>query len=157
MMSSNGNIFHVAGPLCGEFTGDRWIPLTKASRVELWCFLWSAPWVNNREASDLRCHRAYYAIIAVFPNGFHSTSANWQTKHQMIMILTNPTSDIWILRLTWQTCWRDFVKTVIVMVLRALSVLLALIVEKSMWQYWTAHVCNLYTYEPPNIVWRKCL
>ena len=34
-------------------------------------------------------------------------------KHQMIIILTNPTSDIWILRLTWQTCWRDFVKTVI--------------------------------------------
>ena len=33
-------------------------------------------------------------------------------KHQMIIILTNPTSDIWILRLTWQTCWRDFVKTV---------------------------------------------
>ena len=32
-------------------------------------------------------------------------------KHQMIIILTNPTSDIWILRLTWLTCWRDFVKT----------------------------------------------
>ena len=27
----------------GEFTGDRWIPLTKASDAELWCFLWSAP------------------------------------------------------------------------------------------------------------------
>ena len=26
MMSSNGNIFHVTGPLCGEFTGDWWIP-----------------------------------------------------------------------------------------------------------------------------------
>ena len=30
-------------PLCGEFTGDRWIPHTKASDAELWCFLWSAP------------------------------------------------------------------------------------------------------------------
>ena len=39
MTSSNGNIFHVTGPLCGEFTGDRWIPLTKASDAELWCFL----------------------------------------------------------------------------------------------------------------------
>ena len=28
--SSNGNIFRVTGPLCGEFTGHRWIPLTKA-------------------------------------------------------------------------------------------------------------------------------
>ena len=39
---------------------DRWIPLTKASDAELWCFLWSAPWINgwlnNREAGDLRRH-----------------------------------------------------------------------------------------------------
>ena len=25
-------------PLCGEFTGHRWIPHTKASDAELWCF-----------------------------------------------------------------------------------------------------------------------
>ena len=31
MTSSNGNIFRVTGPLCGEVTGHRWIPLTKAS------------------------------------------------------------------------------------------------------------------------------
>ena len=42
MTSSNGNIFRVTGPLCGEFTGDWWIPLTKASDAELSCFLWSA-------------------------------------------------------------------------------------------------------------------
>ena len=43
MTSSNGNILRVTGPLCGEFTGPRWIPRTKASDAELWCFLWSAP------------------------------------------------------------------------------------------------------------------
>ena len=43
MTSSNGNIFRVTGPLCGEFTGHRWIPRTKASDTELWCFLWSVP------------------------------------------------------------------------------------------------------------------
>ena len=43
MTSSNGNIFCVTGPLWGESTGHRWIPLTKASDVQLWCFLWSAP------------------------------------------------------------------------------------------------------------------
>ena len=43
MTSSNGNIFRVTGPLCGEFTGHRWIPRTKANDVELSCFLWSAP------------------------------------------------------------------------------------------------------------------
>ena len=42
MTSSKGNIFRVTGHLCGEFTGDRWIPRTKASDAELWCFLWSA-------------------------------------------------------------------------------------------------------------------
>ena len=42
MTSSNGNIFRVTGPLWGETTGHRWIPLTKASDAELWCFLWSA-------------------------------------------------------------------------------------------------------------------
>ena len=42
MTSTNGNIFRVTGPLCAEFTGLRWIPRTKASDAELWCFLWSA-------------------------------------------------------------------------------------------------------------------
>ena len=39
MKSSNGNIFHIIGHLCREFTGDRWIPRTKASDAELLCFL----------------------------------------------------------------------------------------------------------------------
>ena len=43
MTSSNGNIFRVTGHLCGEFTGPRWIPRTKASDAELCCFHWSAP------------------------------------------------------------------------------------------------------------------
>ena len=42
MMSSNGNIFCVTGPLWGETTSDWWIPLTKAIDAEHWCFLWSA-------------------------------------------------------------------------------------------------------------------
>ena len=29
MMSSNGSFFRVTGPLCGKFTGQRWISLTK--------------------------------------------------------------------------------------------------------------------------------
>ena len=40
MTSSNGNIFRVTGPLWGEYTGERWIPLKKASDAELWYFLW---------------------------------------------------------------------------------------------------------------------
>ena len=43
MTSTNGSIFCVTSHLRGEFTGHRWIPRTKASDAELWCFLWSAP------------------------------------------------------------------------------------------------------------------
>ena len=43
LKSWNGSIFRVTGPLCGEFIGQRWISLAKASDVELWCFLWSSP------------------------------------------------------------------------------------------------------------------
>ena len=64
----------VIGPLCGEFTGHRWIPRTKASDAELWCFLWSAPWingwVNNREAGDLRRHRTHFGVIVMMYNRF---------------------------------------------------------------------------------------
>ena len=42
MTSSNGNIFRITGHLCGEFTGPRWIPHTKASDAELWYLFWSA-------------------------------------------------------------------------------------------------------------------
>ena len=38
MTSSNGNIFCVTGPLCSEFPGLRWIPITKAIEAEFLCF-----------------------------------------------------------------------------------------------------------------------
>ena len=72
LTSSHGNIFRVIGLLCGEFTDHRRVPLTKASDAELWCFPWSAPWindrVNNREAGDLKCHRVetLSAILALY-------------------------------------------------------------------------------------------
>ena len=69
MTSSNGTVFRVTGYLSGEFTGHRWNPRTMVSGAELWCFLWSAPWidgwVNNREAGDLRRHCAHYDVIVM--------------------------------------------------------------------------------------------
>ena len=66
--SPNGSIFRVTGLLYGEFTGHRWIPLTKASDAELWLFLWSAwtdAWVNNRDTGNLRRHRAHYSVTVM--------------------------------------------------------------------------------------------
>ena len=64
--SSNGDIFRVTGLLYGEFTCSRWIPLTKASDEDCWCFLLSVietnSWENNRDTSDLRRHRTHYDV-----------------------------------------------------------------------------------------------
>ena len=68
MTSSNGNIFRVTDHLCGEFTGDRWIPHTKASDAELWCFficVWINGWVNNCETGDLRRYRAHCDVTVM--------------------------------------------------------------------------------------------
>ena len=67
--SSNGHIFCVTGHLCGEFTGHRWIPHTKTSDAEIWCFslicVWVNGCVNNREAGVLTRHRAQYDVIVM--------------------------------------------------------------------------------------------
>ena len=59
----------VTGHLCGEFTGPRWNPRTKASDVELWYFslicVWINGWVNTREAGDWRRYRAHYDVIVM--------------------------------------------------------------------------------------------
>ena len=49
----------------------RWIPLTKASDVELWCFLWCAPEQTaeqtvGRDAGDLR-HLNAHCVVTVMP------------------------------------------------------------------------------------------
>ena len=47
----------------------RCIPRIKASDAELWCFIWSAlwinGWVNNREAGDLRRHCSHYDVFVM--------------------------------------------------------------------------------------------
>ena len=68
MTSSNGNIFHVTGHLCGEITGHRRIPRTKASDVELWCVLWSEPERRLSKQSWgwwFRRHRAHYGVMVM--------------------------------------------------------------------------------------------
>ena len=42
-MSSQKKIFHITGPLWGESTSHRQIPLTKASDAELSCVFLSVP------------------------------------------------------------------------------------------------------------------
>ena len=70
MTSSNGNIFRVTGPLCGEFTGHWWIPHHKgqwrgALVFSLKCARING-WENTRGASDLKRHRTHYDVTVMF-------------------------------------------------------------------------------------------
>ena len=93
MTSSSRNIFRVTGQLYEEFTGYRWIPLTKASDVELWLFFicaWINDWVNKREAGDLRRHWVHYDVTEMKQCRFIMYSfaidvfvGNWNTYLQL--------------------------------------------------------------------------
>ena len=63
MMSSNGNIFRITGPLWlvnsphkGQWRGSLMFSLSCA---------WINVWINNHEAGDLRCHHAHYDITVM--------------------------------------------------------------------------------------------
>ena len=106
MTSSKRNLFHVTGPLLGKVTGHRWIPFTKISDAELWCFFlissWTNVWVNNRYAIDLRRHRTQYDVtlmiwsrlITVISHTRHG-SPKWQSF-----------GFLWVTSSDWQQRWR---------------------------------------------------
>ena len=108
MTSPNGNIFSVTGLLCGEFTGPRWIPHTKASGAELWFFslirAWINGWVNNYEAGDYRRHRAHYDVTVMMscPAGDKIYTLNWMKNEAYKISFTWTGSQIWIRVNCWQ-------------------------------------------------------
>ena len=68
IMSSNGIIFRLTGPLRGESTGRRWIPLKSQWRVALVFSLicaWTNGLINTEEFGDLRRHRVHYGITVM--------------------------------------------------------------------------------------------
>ena len=85
MTSSNGNIFRVTGPLCGEFTGPgkfhiQW-PVTRNFDVFFDLRLRSGWVINNREAGDFRRHRGHYDAIVMYCSRFlKSTRGDWVDK-----------------------------------------------------------------------------
>ena len=72
MTSSNGSIFRVTCPLCGEFIGHRsphkgqWRGVLMFSSI----WAWINRWVNNREDGDLRRHCTHYDVIVMIGSGF---------------------------------------------------------------------------------------
>ena len=79
MTSPNGNIFRVTGPLWGESTGHRWIPLAKASDAELCSFLWYVPEQKVEQAIETVI---WYAMALIM------TSLLWGPKTLCRSIIT---------------------------------------------------------------------
>ena len=80
MTSWNENIFRVTGPLCGESTGHRWIPLVKASDAELWCFLWSVPEQTVEQTIETTVIRDAIVLIITSlqcTNSINCTKIEW--------------------------------------------------------------------------------
>ena len=95
MTSSNGNIFHMTGPLCGihqspvnSLNKGQW---RGALMFSLIC-AWLNGWVNNHEAGDLRCHCAYYDVTVMdgqwarWSTGMKQSSQLWR-KYVSLFVL----------------------------------------------------------------------
>ena len=76
MTSSNGNIFRVTGPLCGEFTGPGEFPTQRPVTRSFDVFFdlrLNKRLINNREAGDLRRHRSHYDVNVMYTCQFSQT------------------------------------------------------------------------------------
>ena len=100
MTSSNGTIFGVTGPLCGEFTGPVNSPHKGQWRGALMFSLictWINNWVNNHEVGDLRRHRGHYDVNVmeywwvVHMNLQNTSKKYWQNKgcHKYVQVWWN--------------------------------------------------------------------
>ena len=89
--SWNGNIFHITGPLSGEFTGHWWILLTKASKALIFSliYVWRNGCASNRHAGDLRCHCAHYDFTVML--------VRWQaqSKEQRSHVIVRRAGLLW--------------------------------------------------------------
>ena len=65
MTSSNGNIFRVTGPLCGEFTGDRWIPRTQRPVTRSFDVFFDLRLNKRLSKPMLRHYRTHYDVIVM--------------------------------------------------------------------------------------------
>ena len=110
MTSSNEYIFRATGPLCGEFTGNRWTPLTKASDAELWCFLLFASEVSTSCADDL-CFGNHGNYMKTYKAHLKFSVYNFSSylRHNppgSVLIVTPMSSSSGSADLPGHLCWR---------------------------------------------------
>ena len=92
--SSDGNIFHVTGLLCGSSVNsphkDQW---RGASKFSLIC-AWTSSWAHNGDTGDLRRYRAHYDVSVMLlcdlctsclPYSHHGDRYHNATQAEMIV------------------------------------------------------------------------
>ena len=110
MTSSNGNIFRVTGHLWGEFTGQ-W---RGALMFSLICVEING-WENNREAGDLRRHRAHYDVMVMID---HNLTKGPEKKNRFILVrrgYTYVSPQVWLIFGYVQPgrCWHYIISKVL--------------------------------------------
>ena len=94
MMTSSNGSFPRYWPLCGVSPVNSphkgyW----RGALIFFFICAWTNVWVNNRDAGDLRRHRAYYDVIVIiypYPSGcFNGTKAIFRSLHGWIITSTH--------------------------------------------------------------------
>ena len=88
-------------PFVRETTGHRWIPITKASDAELWCFLWSVPEQTVEERIVTPVILDAISLIM---------TSLWWVSGPPLVCLFGAESFIWILNQRWFIVnWTNFI------------------------------------------------
>ena len=91
MTSSNGNVCSVTGHLCGNSPAPHKGQWRGVLMFSLIC-TWITDWVNNRDAGDLRRHRAHHDVIVMsdpceFPCVSRYMAKSWRYSHRKLRIV----------------------------------------------------------------------
>ena len=77
-------------PITGEFPAQR--PVTRGFNVSLIC-AWTNGWVNNRDAGDLRRHRAHYDVTVMWIRVLVYVALDWVHRWSRSKIITSTNAD----------------------------------------------------------------
>ena len=67
-------------PVTSEFPAQR--PVTRSFDFFSWICVWINGWVNNREAGDLRHHRAHYDVTVMYMNAHRPIPLQYKKKYK---------------------------------------------------------------------------
>ena len=112
MTSSNGDIFRVTGPLCEEFTNSPQKGQWRGAYMFFVICAWMNFWISNREAGDLRRHRAKYDVTVIrryqVSKKYWKATLNWSddfsiTQHHQNILMSSFEDFVLTMSFTWNS------------------------------------------------------